>query len=79
MGKKNEKKEVGLLASLFAANLRKRRERMELSQSELAARAGYTVSMISMLERGNRQPSFAAIEHFAAALGCGHPREMFRG
>jgi transcriptional regulator with XRE-family HTH domain len=76
--KKDEKNE-SILAKLFAANLLRRREKMELSQAQLATRAGYTPGMISALERGERQPSFASIEHISRALGCQHPREMFRG
>ena len=41
-----------VLMPLFVANLTKRRAKMELSQAQLGARAGYTVSMISMIERG---------------------------
>ena len=65
------------LGEAFAVNLRRYRERMELSQSALAARAGYTSGHVSMLERGTRLPTLEAVEHLAAALNVTDPRKMF--
>jgi ribosome-binding protein aMBF1 (putative translation factor) len=65
------------LGESFADNLRRYRERMDLSQAALGARAGITVSHVSMLERGTRNPSFGVIEHIAAALNVRDPRKMF--
>jgi transcriptional regulator with XRE-family HTH domain len=65
------------LGESFAENLRSFRERMDLSQAALGARAGITVSHVSMLERGVRNPSFGVIEHIAAALNVRDPRKMF--
>lgn len=71
-------KEPIKLAALFAANLTHHRTKMDLSQSALGARAGYSLGHVSMLERGERTPTLEAIEHLAAALNVKDPREMFR-
>ncbi len=65
------------LGESFAENLRRYRERLDVSQAGLAARAGVTTGHISMLERGTRNPSFEVIEHLAAALNVRDPRKMF--
>ena len=66
------------LGESFAVNLRRHRERMDLSQAALAARAGVTTGHISMIERGTRNPSFEVIEHISAALNVRDPRKMFQ-
>jgi transcriptional regulator with XRE-family HTH domain len=40
-----------------------------LSQSELANIAGISVSYLSLLERGKRDPTFSTVEGIANALG----------
>ena len=65
------------LGESFAENLRRYRERMDVSQAALAVRAGVTTGHVSMLERGTRNPSFEVIEHLAAALNVRDPRKMF--
>ena len=65
------------LGESFAVNLRRYREKLDVSQAGLAARAGVTTGHISMLERGTRNPSFEVIEHVAAALNVRDPRKMF--
>ena len=44
------------------------RIRRELNQSELAKKAGISVSYLSLLERGKRDPSFSTVEGIANAL-----------
>lgn len=39
-----------------------------LSQSELAKTAGISVSYLSLLERGKRDPNFSTVEGIASAL-----------
>jgi len=45
------------------------RTKRKLSQSELANRAGISVSYLSLLERSKRDPALSVIEKIAAALG----------
>jgi len=56
------------LADKFAVNLKSERLRRKLSQEALAAKAGLSVSYISMLERGQRSPPLETIEVLAHAL-----------
>lgn len=57
------------LADKFSGNLRSERLRRKLSQESLAAKAGLSVSYISMLERGMRVPPLDTLEALAKALG----------
>lgn len=56
------------LADRFSSNLRSERLRRRLSQETLAAKAGLSVSYISMLERGQRAPPLDTLEALARAL-----------
>jgi ribosome-binding protein aMBF1 (putative translation factor) len=56
------------LADKFAVNLKSERLRRKLSQEALAAKAGLSVSYISMLERGQRAPPLDTLESLAKAL-----------
>ena len=56
------------LADKFSVNLKSERLRRKLSQEALAAKAGLSVSYISMLERGQMNPSLRTILSIAAAL-----------
>jgi transcriptional regulator with XRE-family HTH domain len=56
------------LADKFAVNLKSERLRRRLSQEALAAKAGLSVSYISMLERGQRTPPLDTLESLAKAL-----------
>lgn len=47
--------------SPFGKNLRKIREQLGLSQSELANRAGITPAALSMIESGSREPGLYTI------------------
>ena len=53
----------------FGAALKRHRRGANLTQEQLAEQAGYSVSYISMLERGERVPVHATVELLADALG----------
>lgn len=55
----------------FGEVLRKKRKAMGLSQEKLALDVGLERTFISMLERGQRQPSLTTMLKLAPALGCG--------
>ena len=59
---------MAALAERFASNLKNERLRRKLSQEALAAKAGLSVSYISMLERGQRTPPLDTLESIARAL-----------
>ncbi len=59
---------MAALADKFAVNLKNERLRKKLSQEALAAKAGLSVSYISMLERGQRAPPLDTLESLAKAL-----------
>jgi len=44
------------------------RTQRNMSQADLASRAGLSVSYVSMLERGQRDPNLTSIEKIAGAL-----------
>lgn len=61
--------ERGAAASEFGRTLAGFRDsRLRMSQSRLAARAGFDHSYVSRLETGDRVPSFDAVERLAKAL-----------
>lgn len=57
------------LQQKFAANLKRVRLSKKLSQDSLARKAGCSVALISMLERGNRSPPLARLHSISVALG----------
>lgn len=57
------------MAMTAAALLRDARGRAQLSQSELARRAGVAQSVISAYESGRREPSLATLTRLVAATG----------
>lgn len=57
------------LVAVFAANVRKRRLELGLSQEELAEGAGVHRTYIGMLERGEKNVTIYNIERVAIALG----------
>ena len=65
------------LGSTFSANLKRLRTRRNLSQEALARETHLSVSMISMLERAQREPSFASLEQLAAALAV-RPADLLK-
>jgi transcriptional regulator with XRE-family HTH domain len=53
---------------VFAANLRRTRARVGISQEELASRCGLHRTEISFLERAQREPRLSTIVKLARAL-----------
>jgi transcriptional regulator with XRE-family HTH domain len=49
-------------------NLRTARERLGLTQEEVAARSGVQAGEISRIERGKRDPQVSTLEKIAAAV-----------
>lgn len=56
--------------SEFSARLRGLRERLAISQADLAASCGLEPSAISHFECGRREPSFANLVKLVDAMGC---------
>lgn len=54
---------------VFARNLRNRRKKLGLTQSELAERIGVSTSFITEIETGKKAPSFTTIERIANSTG----------
>ena len=54
----------------FATNLKNRRVKRELSQGQLAARAGVSPQYISNLENGLSLPSLPILTELTRALKC---------
>jgi transcriptional regulator with XRE-family HTH domain len=61
----------------LARRIRFLRERRGLTQEDFAARCGISVSFASLLERGERSPSYETLLQVAAALGL-PPSELLR-
>jgi transcriptional regulator with XRE-family HTH domain len=57
------------IAKNFATNLTRIRAEKEITQQELAKKAGLSVSYISMLEREQRTPPLDTLEVVAKGLG----------
>lgn len=57
------------LVSVFAANVRKKRLALGLSQEELAEAAGVHRTYVGMLERGEKNVTIYNIERIAIGLG----------
>lgn len=62
----------------FAINLRKARQKKEISQEELGFRCDLHRTEISLLERGGREPRLGTIMKLASALDSS-PNELCRG
>jgi transcriptional regulator with XRE-family HTH domain len=56
------------LVAVFAANVRRRRLELGLSQEELAEAAGVHRTYVGMLERGEKNVTIYNIERIAVAL-----------
>ncbi|WP_429286724.1 helix-turn-helix domain-containing protein [Paraburkholderia sp. GAS206C] len=57
------------LVAIFAANVRRRRVELDLSQEALAERAGVHRTYVGMLERSEKNVTIYNIERIADALG----------
>lgn len=57
------------VSSVFGSILKRRRTLANISQEELAFRAGVDRTFISRLERGVRQPTITTLIGLGAALG----------
>lgn len=57
------------LVAIFAANVKRRRLELSLSQEELAERAGVHRTYVGMLERREKNATLYSIERLAGALG----------
>ena len=57
------------LQTRFATNVRILRKKKNLSQKDIAAKTGISISYVSMLEHGQRSPPLETIEMIAKALG----------
>jgi transcriptional regulator with XRE-family HTH domain len=53
----------------FAAKLKRLREAADLTQAQLAERAGMNPFGIAKLEQGTREPTWATVQALADALG----------
>ena len=62
----------------FARNLRRARERADLSQEALGERCGLHRTEISFLERGLRDPRLSTIIRLAEGLGI-PPGQLIKG
>lgn len=62
------------LVAVFAANVKRRRLELGLSQEELAEAAGVHRTYVGMLERGEKNVTIYNIERIAVALGVEPPR-----
>jgi transcriptional regulator with XRE-family HTH domain len=63
---------------IFARNLRRERERLQLSQEALGFRCDLNMSEISRLERATRDPRLATIVKLANGLGI-PPAQLLKG
>ena len=54
---------------LFAANLRAERARMDMTQEQLATKAGISTASVVGYEKGTTMPTLATLYKLAVALG----------
>src|ERR1700738_1461205 len=57
-----------LMLAFLARRIRSLRERQGITQEEFATRCGISVSFASLLERGERSPSYETLLQIAVAL-----------
>lgn len=62
------KKEIIHYRLIFAANVKKQRSRLQISQEELSYLSGLHRTYISSIERGNRNVSIDAMQKISTAL-----------
>jgi transcriptional regulator with XRE-family HTH domain len=63
-----ERRRPGRLQRVFASNVLALRNKLGLTQDELADRCGYHRTYIGSIERGERNATLATVEAFAAAF-----------
>lgn len=66
---------MGAVRQAFARNLAYHRERLGLTQAQLAEKVGASPSYIGHLERGDREPSLLTLEELSLALNV-QPGEL---
>lgn len=71
-------KKLDRLVTDLGQAIRKRRQAKNISQEALAEIADFDRTYISLLERGERNPSFTNLCRVAAALGV-TPSELLKG
>lgn len=71
-------KKLDRLVTDLSEAIRKRRQAKNISQEALAEIADFDRTYISLLERGERNPSFTNLCRVAAALGV-TPSELLKG
>jgi transcriptional regulator with XRE-family HTH domain len=54
---------------VFGARVRDMRQGLGLSQTDVAARAGVSLTYVSQIERGTRNPTLAVLIQLSRALG----------
>jgi transcriptional regulator with XRE-family HTH domain len=74
----DHRQEVTIVIRQLGQRIRELRRILSLTQEELAARAGISVSFLSMMERGDRVPHIETLAKLADALRVPLP-EMFLG
>lgn len=52
-------------------NIRRKRKKLHMTQEQLAAKAGLSMSFIGHIERGTRKASLDTLVDIANTLGCG--------
>ncbi|HEY0392669.1 MAG TPA: helix-turn-helix transcriptional regulator [Solirubrobacterales bacterium] len=67
-----------MVAQRFGANLAAARERVDVTQEEIAFRAGLHRTEIGLLERGGRIPRIDTLVKLAGALGV-EPADLLDG
>lgn len=67
---------AGWNAQAIAEHLVKRRERIGLSQAELARQSGVRVETLNRIERGKTTPDFSTIRKLVAAIRKAESRQL---
>ncbi len=67
------------IGEIVAQNVRRERQRLGLSQSELAEKAKVSLHTVFRLEAGNTNPQKKNLEAIAKALGCKQKEDLFQG
>lgn len=62
-----------MIDKILAENVKKRRERVGMTQKQLSKASKLSLSAISRIEQGSRWPSPENIERIASALGVQSP------